>query len=141
MMTQLWVLCEGTHRATVDIGEMCLNFVLHEDFRSVWGWTIQQMLWTEEMIEGNQGNKASLFRCNWVKLNLSGTKGYNPSCSWVVKVRQGGGENWCLMCICKSIMYALEPTPRTTVGRQQEILPHSVTSLRSRMPIGNGRPP
>lgn len=37
MSTQLWALKEGTYMGDMDIGEMFLNFMLHESLRAVCG--------------------------------------------------------------------------------------------------------
>lgn len=102
-----------------DIGEMFLNFELHPNTRRFvgvdvrpleletkmnWlGWTknfmgfrsspynsIKMYLISEEIIRGDRYDQDNAFQWDHVRLNLPGTKHYNPSEGWVTK-RQADG--------------------------------------------------
>jgi hypothetical protein len=51
---------------------------------------VQAMLMAEEMILGNQHYSGNVFRWESVRLNLPGNESYDPSKSWVCKVRADG---------------------------------------------------
>jgi hypothetical protein len=116
----------GTYMADNDVGEMFLNFMLHEDLRKLCGvdltlyypdeakakkgkqtlwerWcrcamglrtspyqTVQAMLWAQEVIMGNKGDRGNVFRWDRMELNLPGAVSYNPSRPWVAKLREDG---------------------------------------------------
>ena len=112
----------GSYMGDLDIGEMFLNFILHDriqpyagvdlspffpeelsqDGRVVlwerWGrcamgfttspyQAVQGILFAEEAIRGDPSDPANIFRWDVVVLNLPGAPGYNPSRSWVFKLR------------------------------------------------------
>jgi hypothetical protein len=115
----------GTFMSDNDVGEMFLNFMLHEDVRKLCGvdftlyypeelegsdlnvlwerWqrcamglrtspyqAIQAVLWAEELIMGDRLDENNVFRWNQLHLNLPGSADYDPSKSWVRKLRSDG---------------------------------------------------
>jgi hypothetical protein len=113
-----------TWMADTDLGEMFLNFVLHESLRELAGvdvthyqakpsgskpgvcwerWsrcamglkpspyqTTQAMLFAEDVIRGDSGDKNNVFHWDRVKMNLPGSTEYDPSLPWVFKVKEDG---------------------------------------------------
>jgi hypothetical protein len=112
----------GTFMSDNDVGEMFLNFMLHEDLRKLCGvdftlyypeelessasrviwerWqrcamglrpspyqAVQGLLWAEEVILGDQRDKENVFQWDRVQLNLPGSIQYDPTKSWVRKLR------------------------------------------------------
>jgi hypothetical protein len=112
----------GTYMSDNDVGEMFLNFILHEDLRKLCGvdftlyypeelnsstskvlwerWqrcamglrpspyqAIQGLLWAEEVILGDRRDSGNVFRWDRVHLNLPGSIDYDPTKSWVRKLR------------------------------------------------------
>ena len=106
----------------MDIGEMFLNFILHESMQALCGvdlssffgeldkagtpvklwerWTraamglksspyqaVQAMLVAKEVIKGDRLDPNNAFRWDKVRLNLPGSRNYDPSISWVSKIR------------------------------------------------------
>jgi len=123
IQTHLRAVEEQTYMADVDVGEMFLNFVLHEELRSLSGvdltcffpsadgspvWETwqraamglksspyqctQAMGITEEVIRGVRKDPKNIFRWDYVRLNLPGSGGYDPSLPWVSKVREEDGR-------------------------------------------------
>jgi hypothetical protein len=115
----------GTYMSDNDVGEMFLNFMLHEDIRKLCGvdftlyypeelessglkviwerWqrcamglrtspyqAIQALLWVEELILGDRLEEKNVFRWNRLHLNLPGSDDYDPTKSWVRKLRSDG---------------------------------------------------
>ena len=99
---------EGTVMSDFDIGECFLNFVLHETMQSLCGvdltkffgngkllweiWTraamglrsspyqaVQAVMVAKEFVMGNRGDPANAFRWDVVRLNLPGSKNYDPA--------------------------------------------------------------
>ena len=112
----------GTFMSDNDVGEMFLNFMLHEDLRKLCGvdftlyypeelessasrviwerWqrcamglrhspyqAVQGLLWAEEVILGDRRDKENVFQWDRVQLNLPGSIQYDPTKSWVRKLR------------------------------------------------------
>ena len=116
----------GTWMGDIDIGEMFLNFPLHESAQMYCGvdlttlfpeelshenqnqklwerWTrclmgakaspyqaIRAMLWAEDAMRGDRYDDKNPFRWEFLRLNLPGAPGYDPSSPWVAKVRSDG---------------------------------------------------
>jgi hypothetical protein len=116
----------GTYMCDNDVGEMFLNFILHEKIRELTGvevleflgdrddkgrpkdkllyrWqrnamglkpspynSIQGLSWLFEVIFGDRHDKKNVFRWDRVILNLPGDPYYDPSKTWVRKVRKDG---------------------------------------------------
>lgn len=107
-----------------DIGEMFLNFVLHETMQALCGidlsrffgdgkvlwerWTraamglksspyqaVQAVLVAKEVILGDRLEKSNAFRWDKVRLNLPGSAEYDPALPWVSKIRLDDGEIAC----------------------------------------------
>ena len=108
----------------LDIGEMFLNFPLHElaqiyagvdltpyfpeDIEKGKGklwlrWSrclvgrkpspyqsIRTMLWAEDILRGRRDDEKNPFRWAYVRLNLPGSKDYDPSIPWIAKFRRDG---------------------------------------------------
>lgn len=121
--THLRAVEPGTHMADLDIGEMFLNFMLHEQVRPYAGvdvthlvgdnndgprweaWqrcamglksspyqSCQAMSFAEEIIRGSSKDMGNPFRWDVVRMNESGSDGYDPSLPWVSKVRADDGK-------------------------------------------------
>jgi hypothetical protein len=107
-----------------DVGEMFLNFMLHEEVRELCGvdftlyfpkevneerrvlwerWSqcamglrtspyqaIQAMMWAKEVILGDRHDPNNVFQWQRLVLNLPGMPTYDPSRSWICKVREDG---------------------------------------------------
>ena len=129
---------EGTWLCDNDVGEMFLNFVLHDSLRELCGIDVSQF-WEEsdegshtgtsgknqkwlrwarnamglkcspyfstrimslamEAVTGDRKSETNIFRWDRVILNLPGSGSYDPSKSWVRKVRKDGtlaaGVSW-----------------------------------------------
>ena len=114
----------GTYMSDNDVGEMFLNFMLHEEVRELCGvdftlyfpkevneerrvlwerWSrcamglrtspyqaIQAMMWAKEVIMGDRHDPNNVFRWQRLVLNLPGMPTYDPSRSWICKVREDG---------------------------------------------------
>lgn len=52
--------------------------------------TIRAMLWAEDVIRGNRHSPDNPLRWDFVRLNLPGSKDYDPTLPWVSKVRSDG---------------------------------------------------
>lgn len=61
---------------------------------------IQGILWAKEVIRGNRRDPDNIFRWDVVHLNLPFTPGYNPSKSWITKIRLSNG-----LVACDSIIF------------------------------------
>lgn len=120
--THLRAVDSSTFMSDMDIGEMFLNFVLHESMQALCGvdlsaffggvdesgkavrlwerWTraamglksspyqsVQAMLVAKEVIKGDRKDPNNAFRWDEVRLNLPGSKNYDPRISWVSKIR------------------------------------------------------
>jgi hypothetical protein len=124
LRTQLRAVENGTFMADLDIGEMFLNFILHEGVRpyarvdlthhfpdgsrervwEAWGraamglmsspfQAVQQgMAYAEEVIFGDRKDPENPFRWDWVRMNLPGQVGYDPSKPWVPIIREEDGR-------------------------------------------------
>jgi hypothetical protein len=53
---------------------------------------VQAMGVAEEMIRGERKDPNNVFRWDYVRLNLPGSAGYNPSKAWVSKIRIEDGR-------------------------------------------------
>jgi hypothetical protein len=111
----------GTYMSDMDIGEMFLNFVLHESMQALCGvdltnyfgegevlwerWTraamglksspyqaVQAILVAKEVIRGDRADANNAFRWDTVRLNLPGSKEYDPRLPWVSKMRLCDGK-------------------------------------------------
>jgi hypothetical protein len=123
LRTHLRAVEDGTFMAGVDIGEMFLNFMLHEGVRpyavvdlthyfpdgsrervwEAWGWAamgltsspfqaVQGMAYAEEVIlVGDRKDPENPFCWDWIRMNLPGQVGYDPSKPWVSKIREEDG--------------------------------------------------
>ena len=49
--------------------------------------TIKTMLWAEDIVRGERKDDSNPFRWSYIKLNLPGSKDYDPSVPWVAKTR------------------------------------------------------
>lgn len=114
----------GTVMSDFDVGEMFLNFILHETMQSLCGidltkyfgegqvlwerWVrsamglksspyqaVQAILVAKEVVMGDRFDKSNVFRWDRVRLNLPGTENYDPSLPWVSKVRLDDGKIAC----------------------------------------------
>jgi hypothetical protein len=120
--THLRAVDGSTFMSDMDIGEMFLNFILHESMQALCGvdlssffgeldeagtrvklwerWTraamglksspyqsVQAMLVAKEVIKGDRLDPNNAFRWDKVRLNLPGSRDYDPSISWVSKIR------------------------------------------------------
>ena len=110
-----------TYTSNPDIGEMFLNFVLHESMQALCGvdltnyfgegevlwerWTravmglksspyqaVQAILVAKEVIRGDRADQGNAFRWDTVRLNLPGSKEYDPGLPWVSKIRLSDGR-------------------------------------------------
>jgi hypothetical protein len=111
----------GTYMSNMDIGEMFLNFVLHESMQALCGvgltnyfgegqilcerWTqaamglkslpyqaVQAILVAKDNIRGDRMDPENTFRWDTVRLNLPGSKEYDPRLPWVSKLRLCNGK-------------------------------------------------
>ena len=48
------------------------------------------MLWAEHIVRGNRKEPSNPFRSSHIRLNLPGSKHYDPVLPWVSKVRSDG---------------------------------------------------
>lgn len=114
----------GSYMGDIDIGEMFLNFMLHQrmqqhagvdltpffpeeltpERRVIWEhWSrcgmgfrfspyqaVQGILFAEAVIRGDQNESTNVLQWDHIDLNLPGSPTYNPSKSWVSKVRIDG---------------------------------------------------
>jgi hypothetical protein len=119
--TLLRAVQPGTYMSDMDIGEMFLNFVLHESMQALCGvdltnllgegkvlwerWTraamglkslpyqaVQAILVAKEVIRGDRTDPKNAFRWDIVQLNLPGSKEYDPRLPWVSKLRLNDGK-------------------------------------------------
>jgi hypothetical protein len=116
-----------TFMSDMDIGEIFLNFILHESMqalcgvdltqcfgekdesnKTVWLWekwtraamglksspyqAVQAMLVAKEIIRGDRHDQSNAFRWDKVRMNLPGSKEYDPSLPWVSKIRVSDGK-------------------------------------------------
>jgi hypothetical protein len=104
-----------------DVGEMFLNFILHESTQALCGidltkyfgdgdvlwerWArattglksspyqaVQAVLVAKEYVMGDRRDSNNAFRWDKVRLNLPGSVGYDPSLPWVSKIRMNDGK-------------------------------------------------
>ena len=52
--------------------------------------SIKAMLWAEDFVRGNRRSGSNPFRWDYVKINLPGSKDYDPTSPWVAKMRADG---------------------------------------------------
>lgn len=125
--THLRAVDGDTCMSDMDIGEMFLNFILHESMQALCGvdltqyfgerdesnkllplwekWTraamglksspyqaVQAMLVAKEVIRGDRHDPSNAFRWDKVRMNLPGSKDYDPSKPWVSKIRVSDGK-------------------------------------------------
>ena len=109
----------GTFMSDVDVGEIFLNFILHDSLqqycgvdvklycntvqngmvrwaRSAMGMTsspyhcVRGLAIASEIIKGNRKSENNVFRWDRVRLNLPGQNNYDPTIAWVSLVRKDG---------------------------------------------------
>jgi hypothetical protein len=121
IQTHLRQVEAGTFMCDLDVGEMFLNFVLHEELRPLTGvdltfyapeangnllwecWhraamgltsspyqACQGMGFAEEIVRGRAEDRNNIFRWDRVRLNLPGSREYDPTKPWVSKIRDNG---------------------------------------------------
>jgi hypothetical protein len=126
--THLRAVEAGTYMGDMDVGEMFLNFILHESMQALCGvdltkffgdtsnldgkpkllwerWvraamglksspyqSVQGMLVVKEVILGDRLDPENVFRWDHIRMNLPGSKTYDPSLPWVSKVRLSDGR-------------------------------------------------
>jgi hypothetical protein len=107
-----------------DLGGCFLNFILHESMQALCGinltrffgdgkvlwerWTraamglksspypaVQAVMVAKEVVMGDPADRKNAFRWDRVRMNLPGSKRYDPSLPWVSKVRPSDGEITC----------------------------------------------
>ena len=119
--THLRAVDSSTWMSDMDIGEMFLNFILHESMQALCGvdltqffgdkdesgkptilwerWTraamglksspyqaVQAILVAKEMVRGDRRDPKNAYRWDNVRLNLPGSKDYDPRHPWVSKI-------------------------------------------------------
>jgi hypothetical protein len=125
--THLRAVDSNTWMSDMDIGEMFLNFILHESMQALCGvdltqffgekdetgkptilwerWTraamglksspyqaVQAILVGKELVKGDRKDPKNAFRWDEVRLNLPGSKDYDPKHPWVSKIRLTDGK-------------------------------------------------
>jgi hypothetical protein len=125
--THLRAVDSNTWMSDMDIGEMFLNFILHESMQALCGvdltqffgendesgrptilwerWTraamglksspyqaVQAILVGKEIVKGDRKDPNNAFRWDDVRLNLPGSKDYDPKYPWVSKIRLKDGK-------------------------------------------------
>lgn len=118
--THLRMIGPSSWMADLDVGEMFLNFFLHEALRALAGVDLtpyfgegKRRVWetwqraamglksspyqatqalevAEEVIKGNRHDQENVFRWDRVELNLPGAETYDPTKAWVMKLRVDG---------------------------------------------------
>ncbi|EJK52624.1 hypothetical protein THAOC_28082 [Thalassiosira oceanica] len=88
-------LLPGYYQCDGDIGEMFLNFMLHEMLRELSGVSIQLMTRVKLVAYGDRRVRTNPFHWERVVFNLLGTSDYRPDLPWVMKVRFFDGHLAC----------------------------------------------